>query len=123
MSGNSLLIDTNIALYLLGGDTILSEVLDGKIIYLSFISELELLSYPDLTDSEEEILSQFISDCIVVDISKEIKIKTIEFRRNYRIKLPDAIIAATASYLRQPIMTADSDFKKIIPIDVLYYEK
>jgi len=123
MSGNSLLIDTNIALYLLGGDTILSEVLDGKIIYLSFISELELLSYPDLTDSEEEILSQFISDCIVVDISKEIKIKTIEFRRNYRIKLPDAIIAATASYLRQPIMTADSDLKKIIPIDVLYYEK
>ena len=123
MNGNSLLIDTNIALYLLSGDDTLSEVLDGKIVYLSFISELELLSYPGLTKHDEEILVQFISDCIVIDVNKEIKIKTIELRRTYRLKLPDAIIAATASYLKQPIMTADSDFKKIDSIDLIYYEK
>jgi hypothetical protein len=44
MNGNSLLIDTNIALYLFNGDTTLSFVLDGKKIYISFITELELLS-------------------------------------------------------------------------------
>lgn len=43
MSGNSLLIDTNIALYLLNGDNTIAELLDGKDVYLSFISELELL--------------------------------------------------------------------------------
>ena len=123
MNGNSLLIDTNIALYLLSGDITLSEVLDGKIVYVSFISELELLSYPGLIKHDEEIVNQFISECIVIDINKEIKIKTIELRRTYRLKLPDAIIAATASYLKQPIMTADSDFKKINSIDLIYYEK
>ncbi len=123
MSGSSLLIDTNIALYLLGGDSTLSEVLDDKVVYLSFISELELMSYPGLIKTEEEILNQFISDCIVIDINKEIKIGTIELRRTYRLKLPDAIIAATAGYLRQPIVTADSDFKKIDTIDIIYYEK
>ena len=123
MNGNSLLIDTNIALYLLGGDSTLSEALDGKLVYLSFISELELLSYPGLIEDNEEIINQFISDCIVIDINKEIKIKTIEIRRAYRLKLPDAIIAATASYLKQPIITADSDFKKIESIDLVYYEK
>ena len=123
MNGNSLLIDTNIALYLLSGDSTLSEALDGKLVYLSSISELELLSYPGLIKHDEEIVNQFISDCIVIDINKEIKIKTIEMRRAYRLKLPDAIIAATANYLKQPIMTADSDFKKIESIDLVYYEK
>ena len=71
MSGTSLIIDTNIALYLLGGDTTLAEVLDGKTIYLSFISELELQSYHGLTEAEEEIVNQFISDCIIIDITKK----------------------------------------------------
>ena len=123
MNGNSLLIDTNIVLYLLKGDVVLSEVLDGKIAYISFISELELLSYPDLTKHDEEILKQFISECIVIDINREIKIKTIALRKIYQLKLPDAIIAATADYLKQPIITADKDFKKIDSIDLIFYEK
>jgi len=100
MSGTSLIIDTNIALYLLGGDTTLAEVLDGKTIYLSFIS-----------------------DCIIIDINKEIKNRTTELRRIYRLKLPDAIIGATAAYLKQPLMTADRDFQKINAINIIFYEK
>ena len=53
MNGNKLLIDTNIVLYLLGGDTTCAEVLEGKNIFLSFISELELLSYQSITQSEQ----------------------------------------------------------------------
>ncbi len=123
MNGSSLIIDTNIALYLLGGDRTLSEVLDGETIYFSFISELELLSYQGLTEAERKVVNQFISDCIVIDINREIKDKTIVLRQTYRLKLPDAIIAATADYLKQPLMTADRDFKNIDRVDVIFYEK
>lgn len=43
MSGNKLFIDTNIALYLLNGDETLSTFLYGKELYISVITELELL--------------------------------------------------------------------------------
>jgi predicted nucleic acid-binding protein len=51
MSGSNLLLDTNIFLYLLGGDETIAETLNGKNIYVSFITELELLGYPDQSDS------------------------------------------------------------------------
>ena len=128
MSGHSLIIDTNIALYLLDGDKTLYYVLDGKTVYLSFVSELELLSYPGLTKSEELLVNQFIEDCIVIDANREIKNReiknrTINLRRKYHLKLPDAIIAATADYLKQPLLTADNDFKKVDAINLLFYEK
>jgi hypothetical protein len=51
MSGNSLLIDTNIILYLLNGDKTLSKLLDGKKIFVSFISELEVLGFKQLNQA------------------------------------------------------------------------
>jgi len=123
MNGINLLIDTNIVLYLLGGDTILSDVLDRRTIYLSFISELELLSYTRLTDVEEKVVRQFISDCIVVDINKEIKNKAVEIRRQHNLKLPDAIISGTAAYLKLPFMTSDKDFKRLDEINLIFYER
>jgi len=57
MSGNevSILIDTNIALYLFGGDARIADLLEGQVIYVSFITELELLGYPDLSSDEESL--------------------------------------------------------------------
>ena len=40
MNGNKLMVDTNIFLYLMQGDSTLASILEGKSIYLSFISEL-----------------------------------------------------------------------------------
>ena len=45
MSGNSLVVDTNIVLYLLSGDETVAALLNDRQIYLSFITELELLGY------------------------------------------------------------------------------
>ena len=54
MRGNSFLLDTNIILYLLDGKSELAEILDGTTVYISFVSELELLTYKGLTGSERE---------------------------------------------------------------------
>ena len=45
MNGSKLFLDTNIILYLLNGDQTLAELLNGKQLYISVITELELLAY------------------------------------------------------------------------------
>jgi predicted nucleic acid-binding protein len=48
MNGINILLDTNIVLYLLDGDTVLQRYLQGKSFYISFINELELLGYRNI---------------------------------------------------------------------------
>ncbi|MCD4696513.1 MAG: hypothetical protein K8S16_09765 [Bacteroidales bacterium] len=45
MSGNSLFVDTNIILYLLSGNSTIADILHKKQIFISFITQLELLGY------------------------------------------------------------------------------
>ncbi|MFN4256523.1 MAG: hypothetical protein ACK4Q5_16090 [Saprospiraceae bacterium] len=52
MSGNKLLLDMNIALYLLGGDEVLATLLDQREVFVSVISEMEMLGYPGISLSE-----------------------------------------------------------------------
>ena len=40
MSGTNIVLDTNIVLYLLNGDTTLGEYLENKNVYVSFITEM-----------------------------------------------------------------------------------
>lgn len=122
MSGNSLFIDTNIALYLLAKDETLAELLDGRDVYISFITELELLGYKDIAQEDKKRLESFISDCIVIDINSEIKRNVIQLRSLHTIKLPDAIIASTALYLGLPLVTADKGFQKLEELALIIYE-
>ena len=122
MNGNKLFIDTNIALYLLGGDNTLAILLQEKQIYISFITQLELLGFKQLSVQEERLIREFINQCNVIDINETIKEKTIQLRKDYQVKLPDSIIMATSIFLSIPIITSDLDFKKVIELDLLFYE-
>ncbi len=122
MSGTNLFVDTNILLYLLNGDKIVFELLDSKKIFISFISEIELLSFRKLSTQENKIIHQLLSDCTLIDMNEEIKVKTIELKCNYNLKIPDAIIGATSSYLKIPLVTADKQFKRVENIDLIFYE-
>lgn len=51
-------LDTNVALYLLGG-RLLNPLPSGEY-YLSVISEMEMLSYPSLTKPEELKIRQLL---------------------------------------------------------------
>ena len=122
MSGNSYLIDTNIAIYLLGGDKKIAEVLNKNHIYLSFITELELVAFRDLDENEIGIINDFITNCTVIDINRRIKDYTIDLRKKYKLKLPDCIVAATAQFLTIPLFTADTGFRKVRDVSLVLYE-
>jgi len=123
MNGNKLFLDTNIIIYFLSGDRTIAELIDKKTIYVSFITQLELLSYRELTADDEEKISQFLSDCVVVDINNTIKNTVINLRKSYRLNLPDSIIIASALHFDLPLVTSDNAFNKVDETEVVYYEK
>ena len=122
MSGGKLFLDTNIIIYFLSGDKTIASLIDNKTIYISFITQLELLGYHELTERESKIINDFLSDCIIVDINNNIKSKVIELRGRHRLKLPDCIILASALHFDLPLVTSDNAFNKIDESDIIYYE-
>lgn len=123
MNGDRILIDTNTAIYLLNGDQTLARLLDQKSIYISFVSQLELLGFSGISEENEALILEMIDSCVVIDINNSIKREVIQLRRKYSIKLPDSIIAATAIYFDLPLLTADRGFAKIEELNLMLYEK
>lgn len=87
-------LDTNAVIYLQRG--VLADSLPKGEYFISIITEMELLSYPELDEAQHAWLTKFINEIETVGIDEEIKQAAILLRRQYRLKLPDAIIAATA---------------------------
>lgn len=122
MNGNKLFLDTKIILYLLNGDETLAELLNGKQLYISVITELELLAYKGITVKEEKIIKDFVSQCKIITINSAVKQEAIRIRKTYNTKLPDSIIIATALYLDFPLITSDIEFKKVDELTLILYE-
>lgn len=123
MNGNSIFLDTNIVLYLLSGEKTIADLLNNKMIFISFITELELLGYKDIDSNELVKIESFLSDSTIIDMNSEIKKITIGLRKTYKIKLPDAIVAGSSYFLNLPFLTADKKLSKLTELNVLLYEK
>ena len=117
MNGINFVADTNALIYLLNGNTCMTAYLNKNLSY-SVISEMELLSYPGITESEENSIKSLLKECEEVVLSAEIKEKTIEIRKKYKTKLPDAIVAASAIVSGLPLITADKGFNQIVELNL-----
>jgi predicted nucleic acid-binding protein len=113
MNGISIVCDTNLLIYLLDGDRNIAWFLNNKQIYVSVITELELFGKQGLSVKENEIIETLLGNCFVIGINQEIKQIYREIKQSHTVKLPDAIIAATAIYLDLPLLTFDQDFEYI----------
>jgi hypothetical protein len=122
MSGNSILLDTNIIIYLLDGDVELAEFLLNKKLYVSVISEIELLAFPDISIAQTKGVLEFLNECIIININDTIKNETIKIRKKFKVKIPDSIIIATALSMNIPVMTSDKDFEKVSGLQLLIYD-
>lgn len=122
MNGNRLVSDTNVLIYLLKGEEKAAEILNNKEIYLSVISEIELLDFRNSTIQELNNIKKFLSDCYIVDLNNIIKETAIELKRTYNLKTPDAIICATSKFLNLPLATSDNKLTKLENMNILYYE-
>ncbi|MGV3614759.1 MAG: type II toxin-antitoxin system VapC family toxin [Fimbriimonas sp.] len=103
--GLSSVLDTNIVLYALRGELADSLPTDG--VPISVITEIELLGFPGLTPLEEKAIRSLISSLEVVPLDDRVKDEVIRLKRATRIRLPDAVVLASAVVTQSELLTND----------------
>lgn len=112
MSGIKYLLDTNFILGILKSDVLVLEeissrqILAGECSY-SAITRMELLGFHRITQKEEILIKRKLENFTYIPLTKCIEDKVINLRQSRKIKLPDAIIAATALYSNIELLTMD----------------
>ena len=114
MNGKRYLLDTNAVIQLLAGNpSLIKMVEDSDFLAISVISKLEFLSYPDLTEDEKNAFSELLEDLTVFDLmasDSALMQETVAMRIGGGLKLPDAVIAATALVNDCEVITNDTHF-------------
>jgi len=124
--GMRYLWDTNTAIYYLqqqfslSAEKFVDDLLKERQPIISAITEIELLCWKTATEKDIEVLKGFINDAQVIELEQPIKLKTADIRKQHKIKLPDAIIAATALIYELTLVTRNTDdFKNITGLDTV----
>lgn len=105
------LLDTNVALYLLGG-RIASPLPPGSY-GISIITEMELLAWPSLTEPEEKKVREFLNGVAICELTAPIRARAVELRKLEHLKLPDAVVCATAMEFGVELWTNDGGLVKV----------
>jgi predicted nucleic acid-binding protein len=118
MSGRSYLLDTNVVIGFLAGvdwavDFVTDRASERAQLFTSTITRMELLSYPGISNDEESKILDFLSKIRIVGLASDIEDRAISVRKTTGLKLPDAIIAGTATAIGAVLVSADSDFDKV----------
>lgn len=119
-------LDANIVIAYLGGEQSVIDLLSqwraaGSPLFLSTIAEAEILCFAGWTEQERRATEVFLQDgftSIVFD--RSVARLAADIRRDTKIKLPDAAIAATALFTHTPLVTRNQrDFKDVNGLTVL----
>jgi predicted nucleic acid-binding protein len=118
-------LDTNCLIYYFKGETKVIDLIQNLIIeraplFISIITKVEVLAYPQITPKEEKIFLEMMKNMILIEFDEKLTNFVVNLRRKYKIKLPDAIVASTALYTNSTLITRDvKDFSKIKELNIL----
>ena len=114
MTGCKALFDSNVIIYLSKREIPLSFVDQFDALFVSIITYMEILGYPFSNPKEELFIKELLSVFQTIFIDQRIADITVDIRKKNRIKLPDAIISATAISESLELVTRNvDDFSKI----------
>lgn len=112
MNGPEFLLDTNVVIGHLDGREAARGLIQERNAPLarfavSQVTRMELLSFPALTAAAQSRIELLLSSMTVILLDERIEAEAITLRRRTRLKLPDAIIAASAKVHGLKLLTLD----------------
>jgi predicted nucleic acid-binding protein len=119
MNGSvKVLLDTNVIIGLLKANPAAVALLRDHGLSLtqcaySSITRMELLGFPGIIEAEQQTISDLLTRLMRCPVTLDVENAVITLRRNRRIKLPDAIIAATANVFNLNLLTLDKELAKM----------
>lgn len=117
MSGNRAILDSNVIIFATKGNIDVEDLLSKyDEFYVSVISFIEVYAFDFQNSVEKDIADEIFSNLQIIEVNQEIADQAIIYRRNKikKIKLPDAIILASAKYTNAELLTDDwDDFQSV----------
>ena len=112
MNGVKFLLDTNFVIGLVKQQQEVVQIVNDRTIEVqscaySSITRIELLGFPSITLQEVAGVKRLLSRMYYAALTREIEDWTITIRCDYRLKTPDATIAAIAKRLKLKLLTLD----------------
>ncbi|WP_230658996.1 PIN domain-containing protein [Psychrobacter sp. I-STPA10] len=117
MNGTKYLLDTCFILGLYNqNDDVLDRFGDTLIenCHISVINRIEIFGYAHISSTDERTLWELLSEMVCLPLSYRVEMETIKIRKQYKIKLPDAIILATANIYDLELLTLDKGLMKYL---------
>ena len=119
MSGTKFVLDTNYILGLLKSDpAVLAEASARKVSIAecsySAVSRMELLGFPGISREEESLIRQKLERLRYLPLTRAVEDVVISLRQTHKVKLPDAIIAATALCAGLELLTLDKHLQSVV---------
>ena len=116
MNGHKVVVDSNIIIYLSKGILNFEDILTKyDYFYISIITYLEVMGYQFPDEEERGIIKDLLNSFTMINIDPGIAENVLLIRQQKKIKLPDAIILATAKFLNCDLLTRNvSDFSNIL---------
>ena len=117
-------LDTNAVIYFLAGEKnvvslITKFISEENYLYVPTMVRMELFSKPDLSLEDYASLSEFLRQVRGIDFDNRIADVAADIRRLYGVKVPDAIIAASAISMTSTLLTRNiPDFKMIKGLEI-----
>ena len=117
--GTTYLVDTNIISKLFDGVLPINglNLLKNLVIaehYISVVNRIELLSWKELKGSKLNDVNTLLKEITELELSESVISRTIKIRKGISIRLPDAIIAATAIVHNLTLLSDnDKDFLRV----------
>lgn len=125
MNGNRYLLDTNAIVALLQGNPQLYQLTQNcDWLGVSVISKIEFLAFSGLSQIDCQVFEQFLQRVEVIGLAGNDGVlidKIIQIRQQYRLKLPDAVIAAMTIQNSASLVTADREFFKVSILRVIHW--
>jgi predicted nucleic acid-binding protein len=91
-----------------------------SVIYAA-ITRIEVLGFPNLSEQEEAAVRRLLNEFEEVAISNAVVERTIQIRKRLRIKIPDALVAASADTAQAVVVTRNtSDFQRVPGLTVVH---
>ena len=112
MNGIKYLLDTNFILGMLKKTPEVLNIITSRSLVAhecaySSITRMELLGFPGITKNEESLIREKLEYLTYISITPSVEDTVIQLRRTKKLKLPDAIIAATALVFQIELLTLD----------------
>ena len=119
MNGVDYLLDTNFILGMLKASPEVTAMLALKPILASqcaysAVTRMELLGFPGLLPDEDRLIRSRLDPFRYVPIDLPVEDRAIQLRRSRRVKLPDALIAATALCHGLELLTLDVGLQSVM---------